>query len=383
MNKHAYWLAAAVVGLAGCAGNPEPAKVPQKKAESGCFLNCEVPENLGKQYLDGALPGDLVRVERVNSHQRADYSKFGPQSRLVLERSGKMTRRYGELYRQLSRWVANGGDPAHITQYGISLAQLGGADRMGNVLFTGYYSPVLEVRHRPDAKYKYPIYAMPRCGGRCPSRAEIHQGALANRGLELGYSKSLIDNFLMDVQGSGFVHYGDDDRLQYLGYSGKNGHGYVSIGRVLIDRGEVPKEQMSMKAIKDWANAQPEESVKELVEQNPSYVFFERRPTNDVVGAAGIPLLPMAAVAADKTLLPMGTPILAEVPLLDKAGNWTGKHQLRLLIALDVGGAVKRGHLDLYHGMGEKAGVAAGHYKHFGRVWKLGLHHGPTAAPWM
>ena len=67
MNKHAYWLAAAVVGLAGCAGNPEPVKVPQKKAGSGCFLNCEVPENLGKQYLDGALPGDLVRVERVNS----------------------------------------------------------------------------------------------------------------------------------------------------------------------------------------------------------------------------------------------------------------------------------------------------------------------------
>ena len=127
------------------------------------------------------------------------YSKFGPQSRLVLERSGKMTRRYGELYHQLSRWVANGGDPAHITQYGISLAQLGGADRMGNVLFTGYYSPVLEVRHRPDAKYKYPIYAMPKCGGRCPSRAEIHQGALANRGLELGYSKSLIDNFLMEA----------------------------------------------------------------------------------------------------------------------------------------------------------------------------------------
>ena len=57
MNRHAYWLAAAVVGLAGCAGNPEPVKVPQKKAESGCFLNCEIPENLGKQYLDGALPG--------------------------------------------------------------------------------------------------------------------------------------------------------------------------------------------------------------------------------------------------------------------------------------------------------------------------------------
>ena len=101
-----------------------------------------------------------------------------------------------------------------------------------------------------------------------------------------------------------------------------------------------------------------------------------------MIGAAGIPLLPMAAVAADKTLLPMGTPILAEVPLLDKEGNWTGKHQLRLLIALDVGGAVKKGHLDLYHGMGEKAGVA-GSLQALHRVWKLGLHHGPTAAPWL
>lgn len=181
MNKHAYWLAAAVVGLAGCAGNPDPVKVPQKKAESGCFLNCEVPENLGKQYLDGALPGSGAGGSRQQS-PACRLQQIRPQSRLVLERSGKMTRRYGELYHQLSRWVANGGDPAYITQYGISLAQLGGADRMGNVLFTGYYSPVLEVRHRPDAKYKYPIYAMPKCGGRCPSRAEIHQGALANRG---------------------------------------------------------------------------------------------------------------------------------------------------------------------------------------------------------
>ena len=384
MNRHAYWLAATVLGLAGCAGEPQPAPLPKPKAaDEACFLNCTPVENLGKQYLDGTLPSDLVHVTQVNSQASRDFSRFQAQSQLVTQRSSRMATRYGELYRQLSRWVAQGGDPARIGQYGISLAQMGGADRMGNILFTGYYSPVLEVRHRPDREFKYPLYAMPNCGGRCPSRAQIHRGALANRGLELGYSKSLIDNFLMDVQGSGFVHYGDDDRLQYLGYSGKNGHGYVSIGRVLIDRGEVAKEKMSLKAIKEWANAQPEESVKELVEQNPSYVFFERRPTNDVIGSAGIPLLAMASVAADRTLLPMGTPILAEVPLLDPAGNWTGKHQLRLLIALDTGGAVKRGHLDLYHGMGEKAGVAAGHYKHFGRVWKLGLGHGPTAAPWL
>ncbi|MGE6081703.1 murein transglycosylase A, partial [Aeromonas veronii] len=96
MNKHAYWLTAAVLGLAGCAGNSDKAEVPKKQTDNRCFLNCEVPENLGKQYLDGTLPEDLVRVERVNSRARADYSKFGPQCRLVCERPGKVTGRYGE-----------------------------------------------------------------------------------------------------------------------------------------------------------------------------------------------------------------------------------------------------------------------------------------------
>lgn len=373
MKKRSYWWLAIPLVIGGCAGSGDAQKRPPKPKAQSCFLNCNQEENLGRQYLDGVLPGDLNPVARVNSNRPHNFRMFGPQSQIVVDRSKRMASRYGNLYYKLNRWIAAGGDPAKLPSYGITLSQLGGADNRGNILFTGYFSPVLEVRHQKSGEFKYPIYAMPNCGGRCPSRAEIHQGALANRGLELGYSKSLIDNFLMDVQGSGFVHYGDTDQMQYLGYAGKNGHGYVSIGRVLIDRGEVPKEKMSLKAIKEWADSRPESAVKELVENNPSYVFFQRRPTNDVIGAAGIPLLGMAAVAADRRLLPMGTPILAEVPLLDKEGNWTGRHELRLLIALDTGGAVKGGHLDLYHGRGEQAGVAAGHYKHFGRVWKLGL----------
>ncbi|MBZ6067756.1 murein transglycosylase A [Aeromonas schubertii] len=383
MKMRSGWWLAIPLALGGCAGSGEAPKKAVKPTAESCFVDCNQEENLGRQYLDGSLPGELNHVTRVNSKQARNFRMFGPQSQLVVDRSKRMASRYGDLYYKLNRWIAAGGDPAALPGYGISLAQMGGADRQGNILFTGYFSPVLEVRRQKGGEFKYPLYAMPNCGGRCPSRAQIHQGALANRGLELGYSKSLIDNFLMDVQGSGFVHYGESDQLQYLGYAGKNGHGYVSVGRVLIDRGEVAKEKMSLKAIKEWADSKSEAEVKELVENNPSYVFFQRRPTNDVIGAAGIPLLGMAAVAADRRLLPMGTPILAEVPLLDKEGNWTGRHELRLLIALDTGGAVKGGHLDLYHGMGEKAGLDAGHYKHFGRVWKLGLHSGPTAAPWV
>ncbi|WP_347881894.1 3D domain-containing protein, partial [Vibrio vulnificus] len=90
------------------------------------------------------------------------------------------------------------------------------------------------------------------------------------------------------------------------------------------------------------------------LEQNPSFVFFEPRAAAPVTGSAGIPLLPMASVAGDRTIFPMGTPILAEVPLLNADGTWSGAHQLRLLIVLDTGGAVQQNHLDLYHGMEKK-----------------------------
>ncbi len=204
--------------------------------------------------------------------------------------------------------------------------------------------------------------------------ADIYAGALQGQGLELGYSASMLDIFMMEVQGSGFVHYEDNDQLQYFAYNGKNGHRYVSIGKVLIEQGEVSREKMSLKAIENWVKQQDEATVQELLEQNPSYVFFQPQESLDVMGTAGIPLQAHASVAADREYLPMGSVLLAEIPQLDSEGNWNGQHVLKLLLALDTGGAVKKNHLDLYHGMGgTKAGIDAGHYKHFGRVWKLDL----------
>ncbi len=209
----------------------------------------------------------------------------------------------------------------------------------------------MELRHEPNEKFKYPVYGKPTCSSDCPTRAEIYNGALEGQGLELGYAPNMIDPFMMEVQGSGFVHFEDDDTLEYFAYAGKNNKAYVSIGRILIERGEVPREKMSLKAIKEWVMANDEATVRELLEQNPSYVFFAPQADAPVTGSAGIPLLPMASVAGDRSILPMGTPILAEVPLLNKDGTWSGAHQLRLLIVLDTGGAVKQNHLDLYHGM--------------------------------
>ncbi|MGL5310384.1 MAG: murein transglycosylase A, partial [Plesiomonas shigelloides] len=217
---------------------------------------------------------------------------------------------------------------------------------------------------------RYPLYALPKGNARF-TRAEIYNGALQGKGLVLAYSASMLDNFMMEVQGSGYVDFGNGEPLAYFGYAGKNGYAYTSIGRVLIDRGEVPREQMSLDAIRKWANTHTPQQVQELFEQNQSYVYFEPRAAAPVVGASGIPLVAKASVAGDKSLIPPGSVLLAEVPLLDGQGRFTGKHEMRLMLALDVGGAVKGNHFDIYHGVGDDAGKEAGFYQHFGRVWVL------------
>ena len=351
-------------------------------ATASLLFGCAQPTELAQQYRDGEFKTTLNRVDSVQSNSSRDFTEFHKQAEQVVEKSPSMAKIYQPLYEKLNEWVLESGNPNELANFDIQTAQLGGGDKKGNVLFTGYFSPVMELRHQANEQFKFPVYAKPACAADCPTRAEINAGALDGQGLELGYAANRIDPFLMEVQGSGFVHFEDDDSLEYFAYGGKNNKAYVSIGRVLIERGEVSREKMSMKAIKDWVLANDEATVRELLEKNPSYVFFAPRADAPVTGSAGIPLLPMASVAGDRSILPMGTPLLAEVPLLNADGTWSGAHQLRLLIVLDTGGAVKQNHLDLYHGMGARAGTEAGHYKHFGRVWKLGLEGSATQAPW-
>ncbi|WP_038174922.1 murein transglycosylase A [Vibrio pacinii] len=351
-------------------------------AAASVLFGCAQPTDRAQQYGDQEFNAILNKSSLVESDKTRDFTEFHRQAEQVVINSPSMARIYQPLYEQLNEWVLQSGEPTELANYGIQAAQLGGGDKQGNVLFTGYFSPVMELRHEPNETFKYPVYAKPECEADCPTRAQIYDGALDGLGLELGFAANMIDPFLMEVQGSGFVHFEDDDTLEYFAYGGKNNKAYVSIGRVLIERDLVSREKMSMKAIKDWVLTNDEQTVRELLEQNPSFVFFEPRADAPVTGSAGIPLLAMASVAGDRTIFPMGTPILAEVPLLNPDGTWSGAHQLRLLIVLDTGGAVKQNHLDLYHGMGPRAGTEAGHYKHFGRVWKLGLEGSATQAPW-
>ncbi len=346
---------------------------------AGC---AEKPVDRAQQYLDGGFSRNLNKVSKVESNNPSDFSVFKKQSAEVLERSESLSLRYQELYSQLQKWIDESSDVTELSNYKIQFAQMGGGDKKGNVMFTGYFSPVIEMRRTADEIFKYPVYDKLDCDSNCPTRAEINAGALSGLGLELGYASNMIDPFIMEIQGSGFINFGDESQLEYFAYGGKNNHPYVSIGAILIERGEVKRENMSLKAIKKWVAENDEAKVRELLEMNPSYVFFSPRKAQDVLGTAGIPLHAGAAVAADRSLLPMGTPILAEVPQLDQNGKWTGNHILKVLLVLDTGGAVKENHLDQYYGKGDRAGIAAGHFRHFGRVWKLGLQDTDTENPW-
>ena len=267
---------------------------------------------------------------------------------------------------ELQMWLNDPSDWPELRAY-----QLAGQDQRGNVQITGYYVPIMQVRHHPDDHYRFPLYRKPTTqpGQPLPSREEIDfDGALEGQGLELAYTNSLVDNFFLHVQGSGLVEFENGER-RLLSWGGVNGHPYRSLGKELIERGEIDREHISAQSIREWLSANPDQ-MREVLSTNPSYLFFSEGLTNPV-GAANVPLTPLYSVAVDPSVIPLGSILLGEVPILDEQGQLQG-HEFRLLLAQDKGGAIKGpGHIDWYQGIGEEAHFHAGQLKHFGRVWLL------------
>ena len=358
-------LSVAVI-LAGCS----PTEHQNTSKRSAQSTNTDIdPQKFGAIYkgrtYQQAIFSPVSRVE--NQSAVVNQGDFLTQLSNVNTYSGKLSRNFAPTYEKITAWVLAGANVSELTDFGINPQVMKGFDGYQNVLMTGYYSPVIHARRTQQGKYNQPIYALP--SQKRFSRAEIYAGALKGKGLELAYSDSMIDNFLLGVQGSGYVDFGDGN-LNYFAYAGQNGYPYAAVGRLLVEDGEILKEKMSIQAIRDWANANPSR-VQGLLERNPSYVFFKNDPNGKVKGAAGVPLVPMASVASDRGVIPLGGVLLVEVPQIDNEGNWTGEHKLHLMVALDVGGAVNGHHFDLYRGIGDQAGHIAGLSKHYGRVWVL------------
>ena len=196
-------------------------------------------------------------------------------------------------------------------------------------------------------------------------RAEIEDGAIAGRGLEICWLKNQTDLLFTQIQGSARVRLEDGSTLR-INYDAHNGYPYTPVGRILIDRGIIPKEQMSMQRIREWMEQNPD-GANELRRQNRSYVFFREVQLSDkdeAVGAQGVPLTPGRSIAVDKSLHVYGTPffIEGELPIESEQSKTPFR---RLMIAQDTGSAiVGPARADLYFGAGADAGKVSGRLRH-------------------
>ncbi|MFN5107716.1 MAG: murein transglycosylase A [Bradyrhizobium sp.] len=257
---------------------------------------------------------------------------------------------------------------------------------------TGYYEPVLDGSKTQTEVYNVPVYRRPsnlfvrgktqasvglpnsgpvyrKIGRRklVPyyDRAQIEDGAIAGRGLEIAWLKSQTDLLFAQIQGSARIKFEDGTTLR-INYDAHNGYPYTPVGRVLIDRGIIPREQMSMQKIREWMEQNPE-GANEVRRQNRAYVFFREVPLSDkdeAVGAQGVPLTPGRSIAVDKALHVYGTPffIAGQLPIESELSK-TPVH--RLMIAQDTGSAiVGPARADLYCGAGADAGKVSGRLRH-------------------
>jgi len=196
-------------------------------------------------------------------------------------------------------------------------------------------------------------------------RGEIEDGAIAGRGLEICWLKDPTDLLFAQIQGSARIRMEDGSTVR-INYDAYNGYPYTAVGRILIERGIVPKEEMSMQKIRDWMTENPD-GAKELRRQNRSYIFFREVNLSDkdeAVGAQGVPLTAGRSIAVDKSLHVYGTPFFIEGELpIDSEKSKTTFH--RLMIAQDTGSAiVGPARADLYFGAGYEAGRASGRLRH-------------------
>ncbi len=266
-------------------------------------------------------------------------------------------------------------------------------------LFTGYYAPLYKGSREKTERFTAPLYMVPADlqalnlgdfdqslrgrsiigevkGGKFvpyKDRKTIEQGALENQELELVWLERTEETFFLQIQGSGFIELENGD-IAHFGYAQRNGRPYRAIGQFLIQSGDIAREDMSLQAILEWMENNPDQSD-ELMWRNPSYVFFQERDGDKPVGSLGVGLTPERSLAVDRAFIPLGAPLWLETAI--ETGSATGEisrrpHLNRLMIAQDTGGAIKgqvRG--DVYWGIGDLAELKAGPMKDVGTYYIL------------
>jgi membrane-bound lytic murein transglycosylase A len=348
-------------------------------------------------------PVDWASIDGwAEDNHDAAFAAFLKSCRAILRSTPAMRegrRMYGALYHACRKAVAaKPSKPGEARAFfeqnfrPIHISPLGTDDGF----LTGYYEPIVTGARRREDGFDYPLYRKPPNllpGGRMlissvaagkkkahrrkklvpfHERAAIDDGVLSGRHLEICWLKDPIDAFFAHIQGSVRVLL-DDGELMRLNYQAANGHPYYAVGRYLIERGIVSKEQMSMDRIREWMERHPDEG-RALRRKNKSYVFFrETRLANDEepIGAQGISLTPGRSIAVDRNLHVYGTPFFISAMLPIQSEQPTTPFR-RLMIAQDTGGAiVGPARADIYFGAGDEAGSISGRLRHPGRFVML------------
>lgn len=279
-----------------------------------------------------------------------------------------------------------------------------GGDKTGQVLFTGYYEPILQGSIKKSAEYRFPIYAKPfdlltidlslfssRLKGEkiiarytenkvVPyyNRREIEsENMLEGKTGQLAWVNDKVDLFFLQIQGSGKI-YLDNGRTINVHYHTSNGRPYRSIGKLLIDTGKIPRSEMSMQKIRAYLADHPDE-VQNILNYNPSYVFFKIEKDGPI-GSIGVKLTPGRSIATDRRIFPYAALAFIETkkPLINGDGKihkWTDFS--RFVLNQDTGGAIRgAGRADIFWGNGPYAKIAAGHMQHQGKLFFLVLKPG-------
>ncbi len=366
------WAAAILGALAACTSGPPPAPAP--------------PATEPPAKAAAPLPAAQARAR----------SRWVPVT--FAELPGWEADRLGELWPALRRgcarppsdWVAFCQQASQLVEPGdaalrawlqqrLQPYRVEAADGAVDGLLTGYFEPLVEASRQPRAAFRVPLYGPPAdLAVRKPywTRQQLDtlpaaQSAL--RGREIAYVADPLDALVLQIQGSGRLLFkGTDGSVQLVraAFAGSNDQPYKSVGRWLIEQGELKPDQASWPAIRAWAQRNPKR-VNELLWSNPRYVFFREEPLPDPAlgprGAQGVPLTPGRSIAVDPQSIPYGTPVwlastepLASAPLR------------RLVMAQDTGSAITGAvRADYFWGWGEAAEQQAGRTKQPLRVWVL------------
>lgn len=271
--------------------------------------------------------------------------------------------------------------------------QVVNADGSDSGLVTGYYEPLLSGSRARSARFRYPVYSVPedllvidlgelypdlknmRLRGRLEGRrvvpyfdrARIEGGAAPVAGREIAWVEDPVELFFLQIQGSGRINLDSGETIR-LGYADQNGHPYRSLGRLLVDRGDLPLERASMQGIKAWAKQNPDK-LQEALNYNASYVFFREMPADlpGPLGALGVPLTARRSIAVDARYIPLGAPVFLATTMPNSRQPLN-----RLMLAQDTGGAIRGAvRADFFWGFGDEAAALAGRMRQIGKMWVL------------